>query len=68
VTIVENAAGGDLLLLVLWLANEAQSRTGGVLAGQWIATGSWTGKTMTGCGSVALARFLKFGKVAVRFD
>jgi 2-keto-4-pentenoate hydratase len=64
----KNAAGGDLLRLVLWLANEAQSRTGGLLAGQWITTGSWTGKIMADSGSVALARFLKFGEVTVRFD
>ena len=64
----KNAAGGDLLRLVLWLANEAQSRTGGLLAGQWITTGSWTGKVLTDSGSVALARFLKFGEVTARFD
>jgi 2-keto-4-pentenoate hydratase len=64
----KNAAGGDLLRLVLWLANEAQSRTGGLLAGQWITTGSWTGKIMADSGSVAMARFLKFGEVTVRFD
>jgi 2-keto-4-pentenoate hydratase len=50
------------------LANEAQSRTGGLLAGQWITTGSWTWKIMADSGSVALARFLKFGEVIVRFD
>jgi 2-keto-4-pentenoate hydratase len=64
----KNAAGGDLLRLVLWLANDAQSRTGGLLAGQWITTGSWTGKVLADSGSVALARFLKFGEVTARFD
>jgi 2-keto-4-pentenoate hydratase len=64
----KNAAGGDLLRLVLWLANEAQSRTGGLLAGQWITTGSWTGKILTDSGSVALARFPQLGEVTVRFD
>ncbi|MGB8538842.1 MAG: 2-keto-4-pentenoate hydratase [Acidobacteriaceae bacterium] len=64
----KNAAGGDLLRLVLWLANNAQSRTGGLLAGQWITTGSWTGKILADSGSVALARFLKFGEVTARFD
>jgi 2-keto-4-pentenoate hydratase len=64
----KNAAGGDLLRLVLWMANEAQRRTGGLLAGQWITTGSWTGKIMADSGSVALARFHKFGEVTVRFD
>jgi 2-keto-4-pentenoate hydratase len=64
----KNAAGGDLLRLVLWLANEAQDRTGGLLAGQWVTTGSWTGKIMADSGSVALARFPHFGEVTVRFD
>jgi 2-keto-4-pentenoate hydratase len=64
----KNAAGGDLLRLVLWLANEAQGRTGGLLAGQWITTGSWTGKIMADSGSVALARFPHFGEVSVQFD
>jgi 2-keto-4-pentenoate hydratase len=64
----KNAAGGDLLRLVLWLANEAQSRTAGLLAGQWITTGSWTGKILADSGSVALARFPQLGEVTVRFD
>ena len=68
VTDGKNAAGGDLLRLVLWLVNEAQSRTGGLLAGQWITTGSWTGKILADSGSVALARFPRFGEVTVRFD
>ena len=58
----KNAAGGDLLRLVLWLANEAQSRTGGLLAGQWITTGSWTGKILADSGSVAVARFPAIGR------
>jgi 2-keto-4-pentenoate hydratase len=64
----KNAAGGDLLRLVLWLANEAQGRTGGLRAGQWITTGSWTGKTLAESSSVAIARFPDFGEVSVRFD
>jgi 2-keto-4-pentenoate hydratase len=68
VTNGKNAAGGDLLRLVLWLANEAQGRTGGLLAGEWITTGSWTGKIMADSGSVALARFPHFGEVTVQFD
>jgi 2-keto-4-pentenoate hydratase len=64
----KNAAGGDLLRLVIWLANEAQGRTGGLRAGQWITTGSWTGKILADSGSVAVARFPRFGEVHVRFD
>jgi 2-keto-4-pentenoate hydratase len=64
----KNAAGGDLLRLVLWLANEAQSRTGGLSAGQWVTTGSWTGKIFADSGSVVVARFPRFGEVTFRFD
>jgi 2-keto-4-pentenoate hydratase len=39
-----------------------------LLAGQWVTTGSWTGKIMADSGSVALARFPHFGEVTVRFD
>jgi 2-keto-4-pentenoate hydratase len=64
----KNAAGADLLRLVLWLANHAQKRSGGLLAGQWITTGSWTGKILADSGSIVLARFPHFGEVSVRFD
>jgi 2-keto-4-pentenoate hydratase len=64
----KNSAGADLLRLVLWLANEAQNRTGGLLAGQWITTGSWTGKILAESGSVALARFPQLGEATIRFD
>jgi 2-keto-4-pentenoate hydratase len=68
VTDGRNAAGPDLLRLVHWLANEAQGRTGGLLAGQWITTGSWTGKALTDSGSIAVARFRNFGEVRVHFE
>ena len=68
VTQGKNSAGGDLLRMVLWLANEAQSRTRGLQAGQWITTGSWTGKILADSNSDAVARFPNFGEVRVRFD
>ncbi len=37
---------GDLLRLLPWLANEGAVRTGGLRAGQWVTTGSWTGATV----------------------
>ena len=64
----KNSAGADLLRMVLWLANDAQERTGGLFGGQWITTGSWTGKVMVDSGSVVLARFPSFGEVSVRFE
>ncbi|AXC10771.1 2-keto-4-pentenoate hydratase [Acidisarcina polymorpha] len=62
-----NLAGVDLLRLVTWLANEGQPRTGGLKAGDWITTGSWTGKVLASAGSEAIARFSTFGDVVVRF-
>jgi 2-keto-4-pentenoate hydratase len=58
---------GDLLRLLPWLANEGAARTGGLRAGQWITTGSWTGYTLASAGSVAEAVFSTAGRVDVRF-
>ncbi len=64
----KHGAGGDLLRLVSWLANDAQVLTGGLLAGQWITTGSWTGKVLAEPGSAVVARFPQLGEVSVWFD
>ena len=59
-------AAGDLLGLLPWLANHGGRRTGGLKAGQWITTGSWTGNTLaTGAGTVDV-RFSRVGRVTVR--
>jgi 2-keto-4-pentenoate hydratase len=63
-----NPAGTDLLRLVTWLANEGCYRTGGLKSGQWITTGSWSGKTLAKPGSNADIRFSGFGSVSVQFD
>lgn len=63
-----NAAGPDILRLVEWLANEAQPRTGGLYAGQWITTGSWMGKTMAAAGSQVRVHFDHFGDVSLVFE
>lgn len=63
-----NPAGTDLLRLVTWLANEGSYRTGGLKAGQWITTGSWSGKTLANPGSTAEIRFSTFGIVDLKFD
>jgi 2-keto-4-pentenoate hydratase len=63
-----NSAGTDLLRLVTWLANEGSERTGGLRAGQWITTGSWSGKTLANAGSSVVVRFTHFGEVLVRFE
>ena len=59
---------GDLLKLLPWLANEGAARTGGLRAGQWITTGSWTGNTLADKTSVVDATFSTVGSVNLRFE
>ena len=59
---------GDLLRLLPWLANEGSARTGGLTAGQWITTGSWTGYTPAMAGSTVDVHFSTMGRVGLRFE
>ncbi len=59
---------GDLLRLLRWLANAGAARTGGLLAGQWITTGSWTGNTPARLASSIDVHFSTIGRVSVRFS
>jgi 2-keto-4-pentenoate hydratase len=63
-----NPAGTDLLRLVTWLANEGSYRTGGLQFGQWITTGSWSGKAPACAGSSVEVCFSTFGSVSLKFD
>jgi 2-keto-4-pentenoate hydratase len=58
---------GDLMRLLPWLANEGAKRTGGLKAGQWVTTGSWTGATFTNAGAVVDVKFATAGEVHLRF-
>jgi 2-keto-4-pentenoate hydratase len=58
---------GDLLRLLPYLANEGAARTGGLKAGQWITTGSWTGNTPAGPGKQVDVNFAHAGHVSLRF-
>jgi 2-keto-4-pentenoate hydratase len=58
---------GDLLRLLPYLANEGAARTGGLKAGQWITTGSWTGNTPAQPGTHVDAAFGHAGHVSLRF-
>ncbi|HEY5055034.1 MAG TPA: 2-keto-4-pentenoate hydratase [Acidobacteriaceae bacterium] len=58
---------GDLLRLLPYLANEGAAITGGLSAGQWITTGSWTGNTPAPPHSAVEARFGHAGSVSLRF-
>jgi 2-keto-4-pentenoate hydratase len=59
---------GDLLRLLPFLANEGDTRTGGLRRGQWVTTGSWTGYTCATANSVVDVRFSTGGHVSVRFE
>jgi 2-keto-4-pentenoate hydratase len=63
-----NGAGSDLVRLLVWLANEGQYRTGGLKAGDWVTTGSWTGKTLAEAESRCHVHFEHFGSVALSFQ
>lgn len=59
---------GDLMRLMPWLANEGAARTGGLKAGQWVTTGSWTGATTATAGASVDVRFATAGQVTLRFE
>jgi 2-keto-4-pentenoate hydratase len=59
---------GDLMRLLPWLANEGAVRTGGLKAGQWVTTGSWTGATLGMAGSLVDVVFSSAGEVHLRFE
>ena len=62
-----NSAGTDLLRLVTYLANQGSYRTAGLDAGDWITTGSWSGKALASLGSTVEVNFSTFGVVTLRF-
>ncbi len=59
---VGSNTSGNLLRLLPWLANQGAARTGGLFAGQWITTGSWTGYTLATSGSAADVHFSDHGR------
>jgi 2-keto-4-pentenoate hydratase len=62
-----NSAGTDLLRLVAYLANEGSYRTAGLRAGDWITTGSWSGKALADHGATVEVSFSTFGVVTLTF-
>ena len=59
---------GDLMRLLPWLANDGAVRTGGLKAGQWVTTGSWTGLSLGIACSEVDVTFSTAGKVNLRFE
>jgi 2-keto-4-pentenoate hydratase len=64
---VGSNTSGDFFRLLVYLANEGAARTGGLRAGQWITTGSWTGNTLASAGSAVEVEFAHAGTVRLRF-
>lgn len=71
-TVVSHDAGGnpagEPLRLLVWLANEGARSLGGLRAGHWVTTGSWTGTPMVMQGDVVVADFPGIGRAELRLD
>jgi len=59
---------GDMLRLMVWLANHGAGWAGGIQAGQIVTCGSWTGKTRVPDGAEAIAAFAGAPQVNVSFS
>ncbi|HWK45868.1 MAG TPA: fumarylacetoacetate hydrolase family protein [Stellaceae bacterium] len=70
-TVVQSAMGthpcDDPFDLVVWLANHAATRTGGLTAGTVVITGSLQGATPIAAGSAAVARIGDYPPLQLRF-
>ncbi len=58
---------GDMIRLMVWLANTGATWAGGIKAGQIVTCGSWTGKTQAPKQSEVVAAFSGAAPVRVRF-
>ncbi|GIL39926.1 hypothetical protein [Roseiterribacter gracilis] len=64
-----NPGGTDLARLLVWLANSDSARAmGGLQAGQYITTGSWTGKPVVPDGGRATVHFPGFPPVTATIE
>ncbi len=59
---------GDMLRLVAWLANHGARWAGGLRAGQYVTTGSWTAKDFVTPGAEVRVVFNQAGEAAMRFS
>jgi 2-keto-4-pentenoate hydratase len=59
---------GDMIRLMVWLANQGAVWAGGIKAGQIVTCGSWTGKTRVPDGAEAIAAFAGARPVHVSFS
>jgi 2-keto-4-pentenoate hydratase len=58
---------GDMIRLIVWLANEGSRWAGGLRAGQFVTCGSWTGKTLAPPGAHLHVVFAGLGEAAAEF-
>ena len=58
---------GDVLALVIWLANEGSVWAGGLKAGQFVTCGSWTGANRVPQGATVIARFASLGAARMTY-
>lgn len=58
---------GDVIRLVVWMANHLAQRGPGITRGQVITTGSWTGLRPAGSARRVITRFPNIGEVTVTF-
>jgi 2-keto-4-pentenoate hydratase len=58
---------GDMIRLVVWLANEGSHWAGGLKAGQFVTCGSWTGKSTVGPAATVRVVFPSLGEVTVSY-
>ncbi len=66
VTRIGNPAG-DMVRLMVWLANTGTVWAGGIMAGQLVTCGSWTGKTQAPAKCEVEAEFIGARPVRLRF-
>jgi 2-keto-4-pentenoate hydratase len=59
---------GDMVRLMLWLANEGAVWAGGLKAGHIVTCGSWTGKTVAQAGTEVVTSFECADPVVLRFE
>ncbi len=59
---------GDMLRLMLWLANEGAVWAGGLQAGQIVTCGSWTGKVAAPVGAQVVTAFAGAEPVRIAFE
>jgi 2-keto-4-pentenoate hydratase len=58
---------GDMIRLVVWMANEGAVWAGGLKAGQFVTCGSWTGKEIVGETAKVRVVFPSLGEVLCSF-